>query len=61
LQQPVAIAGVVVTPGDVVVADADGVVVVQRRDAERVLTDAEAIEAAENQKRIAYANGAARS
>lgn len=57
LQQPVAIAGVVVSPGDVVVADADGVVIVQREDAESVLADAEKIEAAEAQKRIDYANG----
>jgi RraA family protein len=56
LQQPVAIAGVVVVPGDIVVADADGVVVVQRADAEQVLIDAEKIEAAEAQKRLAYAN-----
>jgi RraA family protein len=57
LQQPVAIAGVVVLPGDIVVADADGVVVVQRAEAERVLADAEKIEASEAEKRIAYANG----
>lgn len=57
LQQPVAIAGVVVSPGDVVVADADGVVIVQREDAESVLANAEKIEAAEAQKRIDYANG----
>ena len=57
LQQPVAIAGVVVLPGDIVVADADGVVVVQRAEAERVLADAEKIEATEAEKRIAYANG----
>ena len=57
LQQPVAIAGVVVLPGDIVVADADGVVVVQRAEAEQVLADAEKIEAGEAEKRIAYANG----
>ena len=57
LQQPVAIAGVVVVPGDVIVADADGVVVVQRAEAERVLVDAEKIEATEAEKRLAYASG----
>jgi RraA family protein len=57
LQQPVAIAGVVVVPGDIIVADADGVVVVQRAEAERVLADAEKIEASEAEKRLAYANG----
>lgn len=57
LQQPVAIAGVVVLPGDILVADADGVVVVQRHEAEKVLVEAERIEAAEAEKRVAYANG----
>lgn len=61
LQQPVAIAGVVVLPGDIVVADADGVVVVQRHEAENVLIEAERIEAAEAEKRVAYANGHRRS
>ena len=58
LQQPVAIAGVVVTPGDIIVADADGVVVVQRADAERVLVEAERIEASEAAKRIRFATNA---
>lgn len=54
LQEPVAICGVVVTPGDVVVADADGVVVVRRQDAPQVLLEAERIEAHETDKRSAY-------
>lgn len=54
LQIPVAIAGVVVSPGDIVVADADGVVVVRREDAEHVLLEAERIEARETEKRISY-------
>lgn len=54
LQIPVAIAGVVVSPGDIVVADADGVVVVRREDAEHVLLEAERIEAGEAEKRISY-------
>ena len=37
--------------------DADGVVVVQRAEAERVLADAEQIKATEAEKRIAYAAG----
>jgi RraA family protein len=57
LQQPIAIAGVVVLPGDIIVADADGVVVVQQHEAETVLVEAERIEAAEKVKRVAYANG----
>lgn len=55
LQIPVAIDGVVVAPGDLVVADADGVVVVRRDDAEQVLAQAEAIEAREEAKRTAFA------
>ncbi|CAI3791426.1 methyltransferase [Pseudarthrobacter sp. MM222] len=54
LQLPVAIAGVVVSPGDFVVADADGVVVIRRDEAETVLVEAERIEANEIEKRISY-------
>jgi RraA family protein len=54
LQIPVAIAGVVVSPGDIVVADADGVVVVRRDEAEQVLAEAERIEANEAAKRVSY-------
>lgn len=56
LQLPVAIDGVVVSPGDIVVADADGVVMVRRDEAEHVLAEAEKIEAREVAKRIAYEN-----
>ncbi|KQQ92415.1 methyltransferase [Arthrobacter sp. Leaf141] len=58
LQIPVAIDGVVVSPGDLVIADADGVVVVRRDDAEQVLAQAEAIEAREEAKRTAFAGAA---
>jgi RraA family protein len=54
LQVPVAIAGVVVSPGDMVVADADGVVIIQKDDVEQVLLEAERIEANEAAKRISY-------
>ncbi len=54
LQLPVAIDGVVVAPGDIVVADADGVVVVRRDEAEKVLAEAEKIEAKEAAKRISF-------
>ncbi|WP_156424686.1 methyltransferase [Arthrobacter sp. EpRS71] len=56
LQLPVAIDGVVVSPGDIVVADADGVVVVRREEAEQVLAEAEKIEAGEAAKRVAFAS-----
>ena len=58
LQLPVAIDGVVVSPGDIVVADADGVVVVRREEAEQVLAEAEKIEAKEAAKRIAFEGAA---
>lgn len=54
LQVPVAIAGVVVAPEDLVVADADGVVVVRRDEAAEVLAEAERIEAREAAKRTAF-------
>lgn len=43
LQRPVAIGGVVVSPGDLVVGDGDGIVIVRAEEAEAVLTEAEAI------------------
>ncbi|NQX28685.1 methyltransferase [Microbacteriaceae bacterium VKM Ac-2854] len=51
LDEPVAISGVVCSPGDLVVADADGVVIVQAAAAATVIADAEAIERREVEKR----------
>ena len=51
VQTPIILAGVYVRPGDVVVADEDGVVIVKREDAEKVLTASIAREANEEQKR----------
>lgn len=44
LQVPVAIGGVVVTPGDIIVGDADGVAVVPVGDADAVASAAEAVQ-----------------
>jgi 4-hydroxy-4-methyl-2-oxoglutarate aldolase len=54
---PVVVAGMLVTPGDVVVADDDGVVIVSRKDADATLRAARARVANEDEKRKRLAAG----
>ncbi|MBQ3437439.1 MAG: hypothetical protein IJG31_02875, partial [Fusobacterium sp.] len=48
-----------VNPGDIIVGDADGVIVIPKRDAETVLTDAKKVQANDAAKAQAAKTGSA--
>ena len=56
---PIACGGVSVNPGDIILADPDGVIVIPRRDAAQVLKDAQAFQAADEKKLAAAKDGTA--
>jgi len=58
VQTPIVCAGAYIRPGDVIVADDDGVVVIRYEDAERVRTASQTREESEGQKRAKLASGA---
>jgi regulator of RNase E activity RraA len=56
---PIACGGVSINPGDIILGDPDGVIVIPRKDAAVVLKDAKAFQAADETKLIAARNGTA--
>ena len=59
LNVPISCGGVSVNPGDIVLADPDGVIVIPRGDAAAVLEDAKKFQAADEAKLAAARNGTA--
>lgn len=56
---PIACGEVSVNPGDIILADPDGVIVIPRKDAARILADAKAFQEADEKKLTAAKNGTA--
>jgi 4-hydroxy-4-methyl-2-oxoglutarate aldolase len=54
---PITCAGALINPGDIIVADDDGVVVVRREEADEVFVNVEKRVANEDDKRVRLANG----
>lgn len=56
---PISCGGISVNPGDIILADPDGVIVIPRKDAAVILEDAKKFQAADEKKLIAARNGTA--
>lgn len=56
---PISCGGVSVNPGDIILADPDGVIVIPRKDAAVILDEAKAFQAADEKKLAAAKNGTA--
>ena len=57
---PIACGGITVNPGDIILADPDGVIVIPRQDAAVILEDAKKFQAADQAKVPAAKNGTAK-
>ena len=57
---PIACGGVSVNPGDIILADPDGVIVIPRKDAAVILEDAKKFQAADEGKLAAAKDGTAK-
>jgi len=57
---PISCGGISVNPGDIILADPDGVICIPRKDGAKVLEDAKAFQAKDEQKLIASKTGTAK-
>ena len=57
---PISCGGISVNPGDIILADPDGIIVIPRKDAAKILKDAKAFQAADEAKLVAAKNGTAK-
>lgn len=57
---PIACGGISVNPGDIILADPDGIIVIPRKDGEKILKDAKEFQAADEAKLEAAKNGTAK-
>ena len=57
---PISCGGIMVYPGDIILADPDGVIAIPRRDAAQILEDAKKFQAVDEQQLLAARNGNAK-